>query len=65
MPESITLDTKDLCKKMTLVVRFHRAKQWEFRLVIARWLIALAAWVAWMNVEFEDPCYCEGSCGKE
>lgn len=37
---------------LTLTVCFRRARQYGIRLKIAALLIRLAAWVAWMNVEF-------------
>lgn len=49
-----TLTAKGMAKSITLVVRFKGFKQWSFRLWIATQLIRLAAWVAWVNVEFID-----------
>lgn len=57
MPDTIstiTIDAKDVLAQATLVVKMTRLKQWRVRVWIAMRLIALAAWVAWMDVEFEE-----------
>lgn len=51
----IKLDAKDVLKQGILVVKLSRLKQWQVRLTIAKWLIALAAWVAWLDIEFVEP----------
>ena len=59
MPQAIgdiTLDAKDVLQYQhaTLVVRLTRLKQWQVRLSIAKWLMCLAAWIAWFDIEFEE-----------
>lgn len=52
---TITVDAKELAKQVTLIVtlRLDRANQWLWRVKVASWLIRLAAWVMWVNVEIE------------
>ena len=59
MPSSIgdiTLDTKDVLQDQgaTIVLRLTRTKEWSIRLAIAKWLFRLGAWIAWVDIEFED-----------
>ena len=51
---TITLDTKKLAQSMVLHVRLGRGDAWIFRVKIASWLIRLAAWIMWANVEIEE-----------
>jgi hypothetical protein len=48
-----TIDAKDLAKHITLTVRLGRLDHWLWRVNIAKWLIRLAAWIMWVNVEIE------------
>ena len=48
----ISLDTKKVVQEnITLHVRIHKYHSWLLRVKVAEWLIRLAAWVAWMNIE--------------
>lgn len=48
------LDAQDLAKKLTVTVEIKRYNQWLVRLWIAKQLIRLAGFVAWVDVEFSD-----------
>ena len=50
---AITLDTKQVAQDFTLTVTMDRAKIWRWRLAVGGWLIRLAAWVMWMDIEFK------------
>jgi hypothetical protein len=52
---SATLDVKEVANNITLNVTLKHHKQWRVRLAVGAWLIRLAAWVMWMNVEFKEP----------
>ena len=52
MPK-LDVQMKDLAHKMTLVVRLKGVDRWAWRVRIATWLLRLAAWIAWMNVEID------------
>jgi len=71
MPASIgniTLDVKDdVLKQAVVKVKLSHAKQWRVRLAIAKWLMVLAAWIAWLDIEFEfgEPCCADESCECE
>ena len=48
----VSLNTKKIVQEnVTLHVRLHKYHSWLWRLRIAEWLIRLAAWVAWVNIE--------------
>jgi len=50
-----TLPTaKELAHSFTIKVRIKHMGEWHWRLKIGAWLIRLAAWVMWMNVEIES-----------
>ena len=44
---------QDAARGITVHVHLKDARQWRWRLVLGSWLIRLAAWVMWMNVEIE------------
>ena len=46
-------DTKALVQNITLHVQLKRATQWRWRIQLGLWLIRLAAWVMWLNIEIE------------
>ena len=56
MPYTYSVDVKQLAhdNSMTLVVKLIGVRQWTIRLWIAKQLITLAAWIAWLDVRFED-----------
>lgn len=47
-------DAQDLAKRLTITVTIKRARQWRIRLWIAKQLIRLAGFIAWVDVEFVD-----------
>lgn len=47
------LYARQVAKDIKLVVKYHY-QGWKVRLWIAMQLIRLAAWIAWVDVEFED-----------
>jgi hypothetical protein len=49
----LTLDTRKLAKRGTVVVQLSRWREWTLRLKVATWLIRLAAWIAWLGYEEE------------
>ena len=42
---------KKIANGFTIRITFPQMNQWLWRLKIGVWLIRLAAWVMWMNVE--------------
>ena len=48
------VDAKDLAQQMTVVVEIKHYRSWRIRLWIATRLISFAAWLAWLNIEFEQ-----------
>lgn len=48
------VDIKDLSKRVTVSVTLWNIKQWRVRIWLGKILIRLAAWVMWVNVEFEE-----------
>lgn len=50
---AIDLDAKRLARQVTLTVKVKRYQGWRYRLTLAKGLIRLAAWIAWVNVELE------------
>ena len=50
---SIDLHAKTIANNITMTVRFREGRQWAWRLKLGSWLIRLAAWVMWVNVELE------------
>ena len=54
-PDELTIDTQEVAKRLTLtvVVRLRRLRAWRWRVALAGWLIRLAAWVAWVNLDLE------------
>jgi DNA-directed RNA polymerase subunit RPC12/RpoP len=70
--EKNEVDTKEIVRQnVMMVVTLRRFNQWQFRLWIASLLARLAAWIAWMGIEFEgieetEPWlyYCP-RCGKD
>ncbi len=53
MAEAV-LDIRKVAHSITLTVHLRRLHEWDMRIVIARLLFRLAAWVMWVGVEFED-----------
>jgi hypothetical protein len=47
-------DAKQMAHSITLVVRIKRADEWQLRLKIGSWLIRLAAWVMWMDIDLKE-----------
>jgi hypothetical protein len=45
---------KQMANNITLTVRIKRGSEWGIRLKIGAWLIRLAAWVMWMDIEIEE-----------
>ena len=50
-----TLHVEQAAKQLTLHcgIKLRGVRQWRWRLVLGMWLIRLAAWVMWVNVEIE------------
>ncbi|HUX29156.1 MAG TPA: hypothetical protein VMV78_00855 [Thiobacillus sp.] len=53
-PTIITMDVKDFAPRCTIDVKLKNARQWRWRVFLGVCLIRLAAWIMWVNVEFED-----------
>lgn len=45
------IDARELAHGITAEVRVRRWTEWRLRMRVALWLIRLAMWVGWMNVE--------------
>ena len=52
-PTVITMNVKDFAPRCTLTVKLKNARQWRWRISFGTWLIRLAAWIMWVNVEIE------------
>jgi len=53
MPSNIiNLDAQNIAHNLTLNVTITRMDQWRWRIALGSWLIRLAAWVMWVDVEF-------------
>ncbi len=48
------INLRDIASKITVTVTIKNETQWRWRIWLAVQLIKLAAWVAWMNVEFVE-----------
>lgn len=44
---------RDAARQITVHVQLKGARQWRWRLHLGAWLIRLAAWIMWMNVEIK------------
>jgi hypothetical protein len=49
----VAVDSQDIANNLVLHVTLRREKQWRWRLAVGSWLIRLAAWVMWMNIDIE------------
>jgi hypothetical protein len=47
-------DAKQMAHSITLKVRLPRLNEWRARLKIGSWLIRLAAWVMWLNIDIQE-----------
>ena len=47
-------DAKAMAHNLTLTVRIQRMAQWRWRIKLGFWLIQLAAWVMWVNIEIDE-----------
>lgn len=45
---------KDLAGNITMRVNLRGIDAWRWRVKLGTWLIRLAAWVMWVNVEIDD-----------
>ena len=52
--DTIGVSLKEVMEERPITLVIHRAKEFRFRLWIATQLIRLAAWIAWMDVEFKN-----------
>ena len=50
---SVEYSVKDLAAAYVLYARITNVGEWSWRLTVGSWLIRLAAWVMWVNVEIE------------
>lgn len=53
MAQMRALHVKTAAQNLTLHVQIKGVNQWRWRLALGAWLIRLAAWVMWLDVEFE------------
>lgn len=51
----VKTDAKKLANEITVTVKIKRYHSWRIRLWIAVKLISFAAWLAWLNVDFQEP----------
>jgi hypothetical protein len=49
--DKIKVSAKEIANKMNITIEFIGGREWSFRLWVARYLIALAVKIAWMNVK--------------
>jgi hypothetical protein len=47
-------DAKQMAHSITLEVRIPRLNEWDLRLKIGSWLIRLAAWVMWLDIDLKE-----------
>lgn len=52
--ETVEVDVKKLAKEVTISVVLRDFKQWQIRIRVGMWLIKLAAWIMWVNIEFKE-----------
>jgi hypothetical protein len=48
------VDAKELAGNITINIKVTRYNQWQFRYNLGLWLIQLAAWIMWINIEVEE-----------
>lgn len=54
MAEAIKVSAKDVAKRMTLSIEVKGLATWKWQVWIAMRIIEFGAWLAWLNVSFED-----------
>ena len=54
MARELDLSMKELMSRTTIVVKVKRLHEFEWRVKLGTWLIALGARIMWCDVEFED-----------
>ena len=47
------IDTKMLANHITIHAKIARMTQWQWRIRLGMWLMRLAAWVMWVNLEID------------
>ena len=54
MMATLEVDMEDIARRIGITVNLRGLTQWKLRVWIGTQLIRLAAWVMWVNIEFED-----------
>jgi hypothetical protein len=48
-----TIDARDVARRFTLVTKTKRYHEWQFRIWLGLYLIRIAAWIMWIDIEVQ------------